>query len=512
MAGQRPSWEQALNLLQRQEHELAKSVLAKANGKARNVDEPGAWVTSLLYQMINNRPANRAPDKSVTTTPTTPAAQEALSVGQALQIIIDARVALSSGHTDELVRLATLSAEDTKTEWPWITMQIAGVLQAAFRFSGKPALFDHAVNVCSTLVDRLDAPNIAIQARALLGSMYLLTGQFHRTLSHCDAAIQLADVSDLFKNPSVAMAHQFRGYVLFEWHRLDEAKTALQHAWDVTNEQHAGVRSGVARVMAALTSVLDEQELSDTWMERLEEIVTEPMTLRNGEWLAAVRARHGLANGRDLRTLEAWRRTYDYYREPLAKLTGTAVRARLHEYDHLLIMLEHTGQWPELFDIATMVLGSIDTMRNWFRVRALTAQAVALDGTGKQQEAVGAFSEALVLGEQGSFVRAFIDGAPRRIRLLRWARQRVDVGKYAERILQAVPEIADESPTPPLTSRQIEVLAEVARGLSNVDIAHRLRISLPTVKSHLQGVFARLNVKSRTAAVIEATRQGLIES
>ncbi len=67
------------------------------------------------------------------------------------------------------------------------------------------------------------------------------------------------------------------------------------------------------------------------------------------------------------------------------------------------------------------------------------------------------------------------------------------------------PELAED-----LTGREIEVLSLVAEGLSNKGIAQRLAISEHTVKFHLNAVMGKLGVHSRTAAVVRATRLGLI--
>jgi DNA-binding NarL/FixJ family response regulator len=61
-----------------------------------------------------------------------------------------------------------------------------------------------------------------------------------------------------------------------------------------------------------------------------------------------------------------------------------------------------------------------------------------------------------------------------------------------------------------LTPREIEVLALVAEGLSNKAIARELTISAHTVKFHLNAIMSKLDVQSRTAAVVRATRLGLI--
>jgi DNA-binding NarL/FixJ family response regulator len=63
----------------------------------------------------------------------------------------------------------------------------------------------------------------------------------------------------------------------------------------------------------------------------------------------------------------------------------------------------------------------------------------------------------------------------------------------------------------PLTTREIEVLREIARGRANKEIANVLAISEYTVKDHLKAITAKLNVAGRTEAVTAAVQRGIIE-
>jgi DNA-binding NarL/FixJ family response regulator len=60
------------------------------------------------------------------------------------------------------------------------------------------------------------------------------------------------------------------------------------------------------------------------------------------------------------------------------------------------------------------------------------------------------------------------------------------------------------------TRRELEVLAQVARGRSNAEVGRALHISEATVKTHLVRVFEKLGVSDRTAAVTTAISQGLL--
>ena len=62
----------------------------------------------------------------------------------------------------------------------------------------------------------------------------------------------------------------------------------------------------------------------------------------------------------------------------------------------------------------------------------------------------------------------------------------------------------------PLTSREHDVLEQMAAGLSNRQIASVLGISEHTVKFHVSAILSKLGVASRSAAIRHAMRQGLV--
>ncbi len=61
-----------------------------------------------------------------------------------------------------------------------------------------------------------------------------------------------------------------------------------------------------------------------------------------------------------------------------------------------------------------------------------------------------------------------------------------------------------------LSERELEVLALVAQGHSNQDIARQLHISKATVKTHLIHIYGKLGVNDRTAAVTTALEKGIL--
>ncbi|MGW3078339.1 response regulator [Kitasatospora sp. NPDC001132] len=91
------------------------------------------------------------------------------------------------------------------------------------------------------------------------------------------------------------------------------------------------------------------------------------------------------------------------------------------------------------------------------------------------------------------------------LRLLeRLSEQPAGSGKTAERPAARLGELPDG-----LTVREAEVLALIAEGLSNAEIARRLFVSPATVKTHINNLFAKTAVRDRAQAVAYAFRHGI---
>jgi LuxR family maltose regulon positive regulatory protein len=156
-------------------------------------------------------------------------------------------------------------------------------------------------------------------------------------------------------------------------------------------------------------------------------------------------------------------------------------------------------------------------------IRAATIQAAAASAIGSGAEAADVMAGMLEVARTGGFVRSVLDWAPSVDRLLdsclrRWARHagrpEPETIEYARRLLllarPAPGNAAGQPARPALSVRELAVLRLLAAGLANKDIGARLSIGLPTVKTHVDGVYRKLGVRNRTQAVAAALRLGLI--
>jgi DNA-binding NarL/FixJ family response regulator len=81
------------------------------------------------------------------------------------------------------------------------------------------------------------------------------------------------------------------------------------------------------------------------------------------------------------------------------------------------------------------------------------------------------------------------------------------------RLIERFAASPDAGPPPDLaalTSREVEVLRLVARGLSNAEIAGELVVSEHTVKTHVASILGKLGLRDRTQAVVAAYESGLV--
>jgi DNA-binding NarL/FixJ family response regulator len=87
----------------------------------------------------------------------------------------------------------------------------------------------------------------------------------------------------------------------------------------------------------------------------------------------------------------------------------------------------------------------------------------------------------------------------------------------ARQVLQHVRPVANEGAAQPdfgairLTPAEDNVLQYVARGFKYAEIAQLVGVTIHTVHSHIKNIYAKLSVSSRSEAVFEASRLGLLE-
>jgi DNA-binding NarL/FixJ family response regulator len=162
----------------------------------------------------------------------------------------------------------------------------------------------------------------------------------------------------------------------------------------------------------------------------------------------------------------------------------------------------HAALRPDvtLMDLQMPGMGGLSAIRAIRKEhpRARILVLTTYDGDAQAAEALRAGAAGFLL--KTTLRRELLDT----IRAIHAGRRHVPAAIAREIALHA----ADES----LSAREQAVLALVAEGLANKEIAWKLGLAEDTIKTHLKNVFAKLGVADRTLAVITAMRRGILSS
>ncbi len=89
--------------------------------------------------------------------------------------------------------------------------------------------------------------------------------------------------------------------------------------------------------------------------------------------------------------------------------------------------------------------------------------------------------------------------------------ERVMAQSVAEQFLNLMSGVSQKARYDGMTRREIEILRLLGQGLTNKQIAYRLKISEKTVRNHISNFYSKLGVGGRSQAVLYAVRKGLVE-
>jgi DNA-binding NarL/FixJ family response regulator len=151
-----------------------------------------------------------------------------------------------------------------------------------------------------------------------------------------------------------------------------------------------------------------------------------------------------------------------------------------------------------LLDLRMPVLDGLAALKE-IRQENPDARVIALTSYDGDQD----IYQAIDAGVRGYLLKEMVHtDVLRAIRTVH-AGKRLIPPEVAERLSDYFPQIA-------LTPREVEVLAFVAKGMANKDIAERLGTASGTVKMHVQNILAKLGAADRTHAVTIAIERGIL--
>jgi LuxR family maltose regulon positive regulatory protein len=357
----------------------------------------------------------------------------------------------------------------------------------------------------------------------------LLVGNMEAALQLCEANIERFNQVLAGQNfPAMGALYTLKGSIFLEYDRLAEAERAITEGLDLIRwtTESAAHRIGYT-ALARLRAIQGDRPAMLEALKTLEEDWPEGA-------LYAQALRHRLS-------MRHWADDPDVRKDARTWLAQSGIEfgelavigsvypvhvARFESYlnaAHVLARLakEKTGLYP-----VDDVQAYLKRQQHFAASHGFTSQVVEIDiarvllfqVSGKKVEALVTLDGALRAAAPAGLLRTFLDECEPLQALLEELKPRLTdetVTVYANRLLErmrcwpAKPETGDKLEAL-LSVRELEVLQNLAKGLSYEEIGQQLYLSLNTVQSHVKHIYRKLLVNKRVQAIERARKMNLI--
>jgi LuxR family maltose regulon positive regulatory protein len=354
----------------------------------------------------------------------------------------------------------------------------------------------------------------ALTAPASLAEIEMELGRLDRAAEACREAIERGKRFQ-GPGPAAALAQVVKGRLAYQRNDLREAEACLRRGMELGTV--GANREVLLKGCLAMADLAQAQGKTEEAQEHLRSagnlgpwIATPPEV----GWISAWESRLALRRG-DRAPAARWAREVErsltisglppYAKEPTWL---TMVRVRIDAAD--------CPDLPRYLD--ALIQNAERQGRMAVVIEGFLLKALALDRYGSAAEALASLDRAVSLAEPEGFIRLFADEGPPMAALLRRLAAQGTHGDFVSNLLSAMPETPrgparNQEPASagrepqlpePLSGRELEVLRLIAAGKSNKGIAFDLCLAVGTVKKHLNNIFSKLGVESRTQALARA--------
>ncbi len=400
-------------------------------------------------------------------------------------------------------------------------LSTAIMLNLGFAFTASGDLESGYVHFKEATAKAKATPNYyyASAATAHMADVEAQMGHLHKAAHTYRQAVQIArEWGSGECAPVASYALMGLSEVLYEWNKLDEAASQLDQGLQLgkmnSESEVVEIMERGLLVMARLAHARGKPDDVQQALARARELAPPAVhldyrPLQVSSWEARIR----LSEGKLAEAIN-WTANVEHglpiteipnYRSEVKYLTLVRVKIASSETQGIPESLERLHQAMK------------ENKRMGGVIEVLILQALALQAQGRLDEAMVALHSALSFAKPEGYIRIFVDEGEPMARLLHHAAAKGTDLDYVTKLLSALgartklekppagPPVAGE-----LTQREKEVLRLIAAGLSNRASAELLVVTEGTIKKHLNNVFGKLGVKSRTHAVARAKELDLL--
>ncbi len=363
---------------------------------------------------------------------------------------------------------------------------------------------------------------IAFMSAHHTGLLRSLQGKPMQALHAFQHAIQIA-TRQADQLLDVGISYMSVGMIYYEWNELDKALYFVSQGIERA-EKGGNVRLLLYGyvMLAQVKYAQGENDSVASLLQKVEQLVQQPGFAEEAIAEIAVHlATFYLMQG-NLEAATPWIQNY------VPPIDDSPVDL-VHTFNYLTLsrmllmqkkFAEAVGHLDKLYQFARAKVYVL------FIIRALVLKAVILYKQRSIDQAIATVTEALSYSEVGGWVRIFVDEGAAMEELLQHTLKAQQKGQLVtsgltassvHKLLAAFSSPSNEvtlltEKTPhsvqpllvPLSERELEVLHLITTGLSNHEIAQKLIIEMNTLKTHIKHLYSKLNVQTRTQAIVRA--------
>ena len=347
--------------------------------------------------------------------------------------------------------------------------------------------------------------NVLIAAAALrhLARLHTRAGQLHEAHSTYEQVLSLSRGEGGSMLPAAGDALIGLGELWREWNDLDAAARYLLEGIDLARQwREIGTLYGYLSLARVRQAQGDPDGARNTLQTARQLAALTDTTELDDQIVALSLARLSISQG-DLDAAARW---------APGQASPPSHLVKYEQIVHARLLLAQGRPGQALSLLKPLLPRMLEQDRTGLAIEILILQALGLEAGGDRAGAVARLARALSLAEPGRYVRTFLDEGPPMAALLRHADARGIRPAYIATLLEAwggekemfAPQAGPgrhKTLLEPLTERELEVLRQLALGLTNPEIAGTLVIATSTVHSHLKSIYGKLDVHSRWDAV-----------
>ena len=354
--------------------------------------------------------------------------------------------------------------------------------------------------------------HLFFMANFWLMALLKYVGQLPKAMEICQELLHMVEDQKLQNTLIGGMVFVMKSDLLYELNELDEALTYVKRDFLIMGRGHDVTHLGWSYfcMMRILTAIGDHAGAKDIIrkMDRLKEASDLPY------WVVQLteswKARIWMIEG-EINKLTDWFRSQS--------LTPDDEITPWREPGHLLLAryFIHSRQTDKALTLLDRLLLHAEKGDRVLRqIEILLVKALCLKTRGDTKGAQNALSKALKLSAPGGYIQIFLDEGSNIAELLDVEAETMsDIPKnYLQKLLTAFRfprhTTIQNQLHEQLSDREMEVLGLIVSGLSNKAIMEELFVSLNTVKTHIKNIYGKLDVHSRTEAIIKARELNLI--